>query len=63
VGRQGRHGHQEVVESDDLKQTLGLEVEERDARQERHLVHEEAFLVANLAEVVLTERDALKASD
>ena len=51
------------MESDDLKQTLGLEVEERDARQERRLVHEEAFLVANLAEVVLTERDALKASD
>ncbi len=60
---QGRHDHQEVVESGDLKQTLGLEVEERDARQERRLVHEEAFLVANLAEVVLTERDALKASD
>ena len=63
MGRQGQHDHQEVVESGDLKQTLGLEVEERDARQERRLVHEEAFLVANLAEVVLTERDALKASD
>jgi hypothetical protein len=63
VGRRGRHDHQEVVESGDLKQTLDLEVEERDARQERRLVHEEAFLVANLAEVVLTERDALKASD
>ena len=63
MDHQGRHDHQEVVESGDLKQTLGLEVEERDARQERRLVHEEAFLVANLAEVVLTERDALKASD
>ena len=59
--RQGRHDHQEVVESGDLKQTLGLEVEERDARQERRLVHVEAFLVANLAVAVLTALDALKA--
>ena len=46
MGLQGRHDHQEVVESDDQKQTLGLEVEEQVERQVLRPGHVVAFRVA-----------------
>ena len=43
MGRQGQHDHQEEVESDDQKQTLGLEVEEQVEHQVLRSGHVVAF--------------------